>query len=93
MNKNEARSVMIEELKPYRSKPYAELKLLVSKVDARMVSGPSGKQYQIEIEPFWDGAPNQDIRVRIALSGNWWTNFFPLCEDFIMSPNGKFVGE
>lgn len=93
MNKKEARSVMIEELKPYRAKSYAELEQLISQIDARMVSAPSGKQYQIEIEPFWDGAPNKDIRVGITLSGDWWTYFFPLTEDFIMSPNGQFVRE
>jgi len=40
---------------------------------------PSGTWYQIEIEAFWDGEPNEDIRVLGSIDDG----FSPLSEAFI----------
>ena len=56
-------------------------------------TGPSGKWYQIEIQAFWDGKPDGDIRVMGSIDDGGWRAYFPLCEDFIKSPSNEFVGE
>lgn len=94
MNKNEARQIIRAELEPYRAKPYSEL---TEMIDAEPVigeaTGPGGTLYQIEIQAFWDGKPNGDIRVIGSIDDGGWRAIFPLTEDFIKSPSDKFVGE
>ncbi len=54
---------------------------------------PGGAEYQIEVEVFWDGQQGGDIRVLGSIDDGGWSAFRPLCEDFIIAPSGKFVGE
>ena len=53
----------------------------------------SGKQYQVEIEFFWDGKPDKNIRVMGAIDDGGLRAMMPLTESFILSPDGTFVGE
>jgi hypothetical protein len=59
-------------------------------------SGVSGVSYTIEIEVFWDSPlePDRDLRVIASIDdGRFLSALFPLSSDFIMDPNGKFIGE
>lgn len=94
MDKKEAKQVILAVLEPFRAKPYAEL---IQMIDAEPVTGErassSGKQYQIEIQVFWDNKPNGNIRVIGEIDDGGWRAYFPLTEDFIKSPSNEFVGE
>ena len=95
MNNSEARQVLLEHLACYRTKSYAELLALLTakQVDTLEVRGPSGTDYQLEFEFFWDAKPGGDIRVWGTIDDGRWRAFCPLVESFILSPQEAFVGE
>lgn len=49
--------------------------------------------YQLESEVLWDGNAGGDIRVLVAVDGGGVSAFKPLTGDFILAPDGSFVGE
>ena len=57
------------------------------------VNGPDGMKYQIEVQAVWDSKKGGDIRVIAAVDGGEVSAFRPLTDDFIMAPDGSFVGE
>ena len=58
------------------------------------VLGPSGTKYKIEVEAVWDsGTKGGDLRVIGSIDDGGWRAFHPIGRDFIMAPDGKFVGE
>ena len=57
------------------------------------VDGSSGRWYQIETSVFWDGAKDRDLRVIVSIDDGGWRAFAPMTDDFIMAPDGSFVGE
>jgi len=93
MDKEKAMAVLAEQLRLYRTKSYAELKDLLGQVDAYEVATPDGLPYQIEIQVFWDGIPDSNIRVIGTIDDGRWRAFSPLSDDFIMTPEGAFLGE
>ena len=53
-----------------------------------------GNQYHVEIFAFWDDQPDGNIRAGFAIDdGHVITQRFPYCEDFILSPEGRFIDE
>ena len=52
-----------------------------------------GTEYQVEIDAFRDDKPEGDIRVMFAIDDGGWRAFLPVCDDFIIAPDGKFIGE
>lgn len=93
MDKEKAMAILEEQLRLYRTKSYAELKDLLGQVDAYEVATPDGFAYQIEIQVFWDGKPDGNIRVIGAIDDGRWRAFCPLSDDFIITPDGAFLGE
>ena len=93
MEKDKAAAILAKHLEPYRGKPYAALKDLIGQVDAHEVPIASKLTYQIKIQAFWDDKPYGDIRVSGAIDDGGWRAFFPLTDEFIISPDGTFVGE
>jgi hypothetical protein len=64
------------------------------RIDTPEAVGRSGTHYQIEILFFWDDKPDGDVRVIGSISdGRGFRAFVPVTESFIMSPEGRFVGE
>jgi len=106
-HEDEARTIVKEKLEPYRHKSYAELVEMVGKPDTFEITGPSGTEYQVEIEAFWDDKPNNNVRVMAAIDESpqrpvfWripvlrWIPIYgaDVIECFIMSPGGTFIGE
>lgn len=87
MDRKEALGLLNAKLDDYRKIPYAEM---VSRIDSNevvKVSGPSGAEYQIEIQVCWDGKPNGDIRVMGAIDNGGLRAFMPLCSDLIVRPD------
>lgn len=96
MDKKEAQSILVEHLARYRTRSYAELASWVrgGRIDTPEGVGESGKHYQIEIQFFWDDKPDGDVRVVGSVSdGLGFRAFVPLTDSFILSPEGRFVGE
>ena len=93
MNKAVAREILTRNLSTWRVKPYAELAKLIDKAQTTEVIGPDKKTYQMEIQVFWDSKRGKDIRVLGAIDDGGFRAFFPLSDSFILSPNGKFIGE
>jgi hypothetical protein len=80
----------LEELK---KRPYDDLVSFMGHPQTKEVTGGDGKNYQLEAEVFWDGKKGGDIRVIVAGDDGGWRAFKLLTSDFIMAPDGSFVGE
>jgi len=94
MDKEEARSVLAQRLSEYRAISYEELAGRLGTTETDEVSVPSGAAYQLEFQFFWDSKPNGDIRVLGSIGdGSLRTFINPLGDDFIVAPDGTFVGE
>jgi hypothetical protein len=96
MDKTEARTILAEHLSSYRVLAYADLVKLVGTNSVVEVLGPSGTEYQIEIDVGW-GSPRDrgvDVLVMGAIDdGRLPGAISPLSDSFIMTPDGKLVGE
>jgi hypothetical protein len=93
MNKQEALELLADKLAEYRRLSYADLVAKLGDVDCFEVTGQAGAEYQIEIQFYWDGKADGDLRVMGGIDDGGWRAFAPLCDDFIISPDGRFIGE
>ena len=93
MNKQEAKRLLRESLDRYRKFTYGELQNTIGDIETSQVSGGSGTQYQLEVQVFWDGINQQNIRVMASIDDGGWRAFAPLTDSIIMAPDGSFVGE
>ena len=96
MNKAEARDILARELLHFRAMSYSDLKKLMGSPQVVERSSASGVSYTIEIEVFWDSPhdPGGDLRVIASIDdGRFLSALSPLSSDFIMDPDGKFIGE
>jgi hypothetical protein len=93
MDTREARKLLQEQLGTYRQLSYAALAARVGTEDHLEAVGFSGVTYQIEIMFLWDHLPGGDVRVLGAVDDMGLRAIFPLCDDFLVAPNGSTVGE
>jgi len=94
MNKQEAKVLLARELGGWRRRSYADLASTVGDepVTGELL-GEGGDRYQFEIEVFWDRGTEGDVRVLGAIDDGGFRAFFPLADNFIMAPDGSFIGE
>jgi hypothetical protein len=93
MDKIEAKQVLTKELEGYRARSYGELVNRIGDTIVFEKQGASGATYQLEITVLWDSRPDGDVRVIASVDDGGWSAFTPMSGDFIMSPDGNFVGE
>jgi hypothetical protein len=93
MNDQEARRALHEILNRYRLRTYAELAMLVGNQETFEVPGESGANYQIEIQAVWEDKTRKIIRVLGAIDDGGVRAFMPVSDDFLITPDGEFVGE
>lgn len=94
MDETEARSILEQELQAYKTRSYSELVELIGRTGTDRRRAPSGTVYQVEVQVFWDDGPGGALRVLGAIDdGSARYTRSPLCDDFIMAPDGSFVGE
>jgi hypothetical protein len=93
MNKIEALSVLHGQLQPWRERSWAQLREDVSQSHRFEVTAASGTRYQGEVQVFWDDKPDGAIRVMASIDDGGWRAFVPLTDDFILAPDGTFIGE
>ena len=92
MNREEALSMLNAKLDEYRNLTYAQLATRVGEEGFPEVVGPSGTQYQIEIQIVWDDKPGGDVRVLAAIDDGGWRAFMPLCDSLLMTADGAVEG-
>jgi hypothetical protein len=93
LNEGIARTLRDQELIRLRTSPYQDLLKYIDNPSSTILNGPDGKRYQIETQVFWDTKKSGNIRVMVSVDDGGLTSFKPLCGDFIISPDGSFVGE
>lgn len=93
MNKIEARQVLQAQLEPWRRRAYTDLSNEVGQSQRFEATGPRGTWYQGNVQVFWDDEPNGAVRVIASIDDGGWRAFVPLTDDFILAPDGTFVGE
>lgn len=93
MDKLEAKQILSDEIAKYRSRTFLELQRLLSEQDTFEITSSTGKWYQLEFQAVWDGRPQGNLRVIGSIDDGGVSAFKPLCEDFILSPDGKLIGE
>ena len=93
MDTTEAGNVLRAKLAEYRKLSYEELTAKIGEIECFEIVGPSGTEYQIEVQFFWDDKTNSTIRVGGGIDDGGLRAFMPLCDDFLMDPDGRFVGE
>lgn len=93
MGRDEAFALADEVLADLRKLSYDECRQLMNASSTREVRGRDGKAYQVEIQTFWDGGKDGNVRVMVAVSDGGFRDFKPWCRAFIIAPDGSFVGE
>lgn len=97
MDRAEAREVAQERLAELHTWPYDRLvsELLNMSLHETRVAG-SGNEYPVETQGFWDD-PHRPGLLRVMVcadpGGRRWLPRSLECDDFIIRPDGTFVGE
>lgn len=95
MDKEEAKDMLVKELAVYRQRSYGDLLYLLDTQDTKEITASSGIVYHLEFQAVWDYKKGGNLRVIGAIHdvrSVFWA-IAPLTDDFIISPEGSFVGE
>ena len=94
MNKPEAGQLLATQLTKCRQQSYDDL---VAKINAPNqaieVLGSSGTRYYVAVVVHWDSEQLGNVRVIATIDDGGARAFVPMSDDFIMAPDGSFVGE
>ena len=93
MDKKEAKEILAEKLEAYRKRSYDDLLYLLDTQDTEEIKASSGIVYQLEFQVMWDDKKGGNLRVMGAIDDGGIRAFAPLTADFILAPDGSFVGE
>ena len=93
MDRSEAQAILTAHLEQYRRRSYSDLVALMGDVHVTRVVGPSGVEYQIELEVAWD-SPREKASVRVLGAiddGCLPGSMVPVGESFIVAPDGTLL--
>lgn len=93
MTKAEAVQIIEQYLETYRQLSYSELVLKIGEQETFEGTSAGGEKYQVEMDFFFDDERTKNLRVTGVISYDAATDFLPVAGDFIIAPNGKFIGE
>src|SRR6266481_1472056 len=93
MDKKEAQELLTAQVNQLRAMSYHDLLGLMDRETVTEVDGSPGRRYTIETSVFWDGAKDRDLRVIVSIDDGGRRAYAPMSDDFIMAPDGSFVGE
>jgi hypothetical protein len=93
MDNSEAAAVLRGHLQEYRRRSYSDLVGLLGKPQVAELQGLSGVAYQLEVLVHWDDRPGGALRVLGSVDDGGSRALKPLTDDFILAPDGTFVGE
>lgn len=94
MNKLEAREIAEARAEELRHLSWTELRdRYLNNPETVETVGAMGVTYQVETQAWWDGKEGGDLRILVSVDDGGWRTLRPLSEDFIIAPDGSFVGE
>lgn len=93
MDKQEASEVLVRKLNQLRNSSYSGLVDLIKNPAIDEVQALSGTTYQIEVQAVWDDRKKGHLRVIVSVDDRGWRAIAPISDDFILAPDGSFVGE
>ena len=94
MDKGEARGIALAQIDDLRRMGWGELRdRYLDNPETVQVRGATGTVYQVQTQAFWDTGKGGDLRIIVAVDDGGWRAFVPLSEDFIVAPDGSFIGE
>ena len=93
MDKNEAREILAGVISELRTRSREDLRALLGSPYTQEIAGPSETTYQVEVQAFWDDKSERNLRVLGSIDDGGFSAFKPLTDDFIVAPDGSFVGE
>jgi hypothetical protein len=94
VDKQEAREILHDQIARLKRRSYEELRTeLLNDSQTFEVAGTSGTTYQVELQAHWDSGKGGPLRVFALIDDGGWRSFKPMGEDFIIAPDGSFVGE
>jgi hypothetical protein len=94
VDEEEARKLARQRLDGLRMLPYDELVArYFHRPEHDQVVAPSGVQYDLSVETFWDSPDSQDLRVLVVVDDSTRRFRRVPSESFIIAPDGSFVGE
>jgi hypothetical protein len=90
-----ARGIIEQRLKHLRQVPYAELVKRRGEAHFECIPGAPGREYRVETRVIWDRPKKKNnLRVLVSVAGGGVSVFSrPMLDDFILAPDGSFVGE
>ena|ERR1051325_3167844 len=88
--KEEAKALLSARMEEVRKRSFPELVRLIDDADTIEVTGHAGKQYQIEVNAFWDGKAKTALRVTGSIDDGGlraYINWGSLLQDFLAYPD------
>ena len=88
----EAAELLRKRIAEIRSRPFSELLTLINTADVIEVRGGTGKEYQIEVNAWWDDKAKTRLRVSGSIDDGGFRariNWKPLLNGFLAYPDGK----
>jgi hypothetical protein len=69
VNQEEAEEILANRVRQLKKLPYAEFRswVIEKKTETPLMKGPSGTEYQVEIQAMWDSKRRGDIRVFVSV--------------------------
>jgi hypothetical protein len=86
MNRKEESSILLEECRRLQAVPFPELKRLLGGVVIEQITGPSGRNYNLEMLARWRDRTQTTLQVRCLIDGGGLETLFPLKADFTIAP-------
>jgi hypothetical protein len=95
MNKREQRELLDFYLAEYRQRPYQHLLRFADpkQGDHYVVPRESGDEAYVDVQGIWDDQGRGHLRILVSVYDKNVSAFIPATDDFIIAPDGSFVGE
>jgi hypothetical protein len=96
MNRSEAKIILDKELNLLRNQSHEELQKLLTCPLVVERTGESGASYQMEILALWDNPRDEGGNLRVFGSiddGGFLSAFRPVSADYVITSDGKILGE
>ena len=92
---SEAERLLAEVMAGLRTESYPALVAqYIGETGVRDLVGASGVEYCVEIQGVWDNGKPGDLRILVGIDDGYLRSALrPLTDDFVMAPDGSFVGE
>ena len=92
-NKEEARGIASAEIERLRTLSRDKLLEYIDNPHTWEVVDESGTTFQLEALAFWEDRKRENFRVVVSIDDGGLSAFVPMSQDFIVAPDGSFVGE